>query len=383
MLPSQQQQQQQQQQQHGGKSQEHQEGECDFSSQSTLQTLVHASPPISRSASDLQPAAGPDDRASDATEPLDSRTAELLVGIINCEGTESPGPLELLPLSELMRCYEINTAGAVAVTQCFLPLLRESRGRIINVCSSAGVTAAPINGSYAASKMALVAVSDSLRVELYPFGISVSIIEPGAVDAAAWSPPHSSEPASSVSSSTHSLQLRPLNSLQPQLPQPLATPARGRARAEPQYQRPTPPFFSAERRRLSSFDSQPSRPNSPQLFHVHQRQLKELEERLLSQATCPLNQSSPYPSSTAQSVLRRRSTGGAHRAGPSQRNAFGLAVAIPSGDATTPCALQGPARIESTPTMPSPPPEAPPRYYRSWSSSSSSSASSSTAGVSP
>ncbi|KAJ3002532.1 UNVERIFIED_CONTAM: hypothetical protein HDU68_006176 [Siphonaria sp. JEL0065] len=98
-----------------------------------------------------------------------------------------------------MRCYEINTAGAVAVTQCFLPLLRESKGRIINVCSSVGVTAAPINGSYAASKMALIAVSESLRIELYSFGISVSIIEPGSLEA--WSPKkNQSEPI-------HSLQL--------------------------------------------------------------------------------------------------------------------------------------------------------------------------------
>ncbi|KAJ3098531.1 hypothetical protein HDU97_003950 [Phlyctochytrium planicorne] len=117
-----------------------------------------------------------------------SNDGGILVGLVNCEGTESPGPLELLPLAELMRCYEVNTAGAVAVTQCFLPLLRESKGRIVNVCSSAGLTAAPINGSYAASKMALQAVSDSLRVELYPFGISVSIIEPGSLDANAWSP---------------------------------------------------------------------------------------------------------------------------------------------------------------------------------------------------
>ncbi|KAJ3186800.1 hypothetical protein HK101_009583 [Irineochytrium annulatum] len=116
-------------------------------------------------------------------------SAHMLVGIVNCEGTESPGPVEMLPLAEMMRAYEVNTAGAVAVTQCLLPLLRISRGRIVNVCSSTGVTAAPINGSYAASKMALEAISDSLRVELYPFGISVSIIEPGSLDALSWSPP--------------------------------------------------------------------------------------------------------------------------------------------------------------------------------------------------
>ncbi|KAJ3088573.1 hypothetical protein HDU96_004063 [Phlyctochytrium bullatum] len=116
----------------------------------------------------------PSRAASPSAVAAASTDAGLLIGV--------------LPLAGLLRCYEINTAGAVAVTQCFLPLLKESKGRIINVCSSAGLTAAPINGSYAASKMALQAVSDSLRVELYPFGISVSIIEPGSLDANAWSP---------------------------------------------------------------------------------------------------------------------------------------------------------------------------------------------------
>ncbi|KAI8616225.1 hypothetical protein BC830DRAFT_219664 [Chytriomyces sp. MP71] len=133
--------------------------------------------------------------------PENVASEDLFIGIINCEGTESPGALEVVPLQEIMRCYEVNTAGAVAVTQCFLPLLRESKGRIINVCSSVGITAAPINGSYAASKMALIAVSESLRVELYPFGISVSIIEPGSLDASSWSP------KKKETAPAHSLQL--------------------------------------------------------------------------------------------------------------------------------------------------------------------------------
>ncbi|KAJ3117445.1 hypothetical protein HK100_000814 [Physocladia obscura] len=136
--------------------------------------------------------------------------SDLFIGVVNCEGTESPGALELLPLEEIMRCYQVNTAGAVAVTQCFLPLLRESKGRIINVCSSVGVTAAPINGSYAASKMALVAVSESLRVELYPFGISVSIIEPGSLDATAWAAPKKKE---TTAEPVHSLQLGQLSQM--------------------------------------------------------------------------------------------------------------------------------------------------------------------------
>ncbi|ORY46802.1 hypothetical protein BCR33DRAFT_715234 [Rhizoclosmatium globosum] len=127
--------------------------------------------------------------SSSAAAPSTVNPDDLFIGIVNCEGTESPGALEVVPLAEIMRCYEVNTAG------------RESKGRIVNVCSSVGVTAAPINGSYAASKMALIAVSESLRIELYPFGISVSIIEPGSLDASSWAPKKESEAGS------HSLQL--------------------------------------------------------------------------------------------------------------------------------------------------------------------------------
>ncbi|KAJ3131218.1 hypothetical protein HK100_006626 [Physocladia obscura] len=164
--------------------------------------LLHGSTIPSSSSSSSSPS------TTTSTATITSTTvsvnpSDLFIGIVNCEGTESPGALELLPLEEIMRCYQVNTAGAVAVTQCFLPLLRESKGRIINVCSSVGVTAAPINGSYAASKMALVAVSESLRVELYPFGISVSIIEPGSLDATAWAPKKKESAVEPV----HSLQL--------------------------------------------------------------------------------------------------------------------------------------------------------------------------------
>lgn len=79
----------------------------------------------------------------------------------------------------MLRCFDVNVCGGVRVTKEFLPLLRECGGRIVNVSSVSGFTASPMNGIYAASKMAVEAVSDSLRVEVQRWGISVSLIEPG------------------------------------------------------------------------------------------------------------------------------------------------------------------------------------------------------------
>src|SRR5262249_47433530 len=81
---------------------------------------------------------------------------------------------------------EVNVIGQVAVTQVFLPALRASRGRIVNMSSIGGRAASPITGPYAASKFALEAISDALRLELTPWGISVSIIEPGSIATPIW-----------------------------------------------------------------------------------------------------------------------------------------------------------------------------------------------------
>ena len=105
-----------------------------------------------------------------------------LAGLVNNAGIVVPGPIELLPLSDLRRQLEINVVGQVAVTQAFLPLIRAGRGRIVNMGSIAGRMATPFTGAYGASKFALEALTDALRLELQPWGISVSIIEPGAVD---------------------------------------------------------------------------------------------------------------------------------------------------------------------------------------------------------
>jgi NAD(P)-dependent dehydrogenase (short-subunit alcohol dehydrogenase family) len=109
-----------------------------------------------------------------------------LAGLVNNAGVAVSMPLELLPLDELRRQLEINFVGQVAVTQAFLPALRRGAGRIVNVGSIAGRSALPFLGAYAASKHALEAVTDSLRVELRPFGIEVAVVEPGTIATPIW-----------------------------------------------------------------------------------------------------------------------------------------------------------------------------------------------------
>jgi NAD(P)-dependent dehydrogenase (short-subunit alcohol dehydrogenase family) len=109
-----------------------------------------------------------------------------LLGLVNNAGIAVAGPLELLPLEEIRRQLEINVLGVVAVTQAFLPLIRQGGGRIINVSSIAGRAATPFLGAYCGSKFALEAMTDALRLELARWGIRVILVEPGAVQSKIW-----------------------------------------------------------------------------------------------------------------------------------------------------------------------------------------------------
>ncbi len=113
-----------------------------------------------------------------------------LVGLVNNAGVVVGGPLEEVPLERLREVLEVNVVGAVAVTQAFLPLLRAGRGRIVNVSSVSGRVAPPFLGPYAASKFALEALSDALRVELRPWGLRVVLVEPGPVETPFWDKGH-------------------------------------------------------------------------------------------------------------------------------------------------------------------------------------------------
>jgi NAD(P)-dependent dehydrogenase (short-subunit alcohol dehydrogenase family) len=111
---------------------------------------------------------------------------EPLAGLINNAGIATLGPVELISIDTWRRQFEVNVLGLVAVTQAFLPLLRRGQGRIVNVGSSAGRIALPGSGAYDSSKFAVKAITDVLRMELDGLGVSVSLIEAGAVATPIW-----------------------------------------------------------------------------------------------------------------------------------------------------------------------------------------------------
>jgi NAD(P)-dependent dehydrogenase (short-subunit alcohol dehydrogenase family) len=111
---------------------------------------------------------------------------EPLKGIVNNAGIGIGGPLEALDLDDFRRTIEVNTTGQLAVTKAFLPLLRRSHGRIVNMTSIGGRVAQPFAGPYIASKFALEGVTDVLRLELLEWDIDVIAIEPGTIATPIW-----------------------------------------------------------------------------------------------------------------------------------------------------------------------------------------------------
>jgi NAD(P)-dependent dehydrogenase (short-subunit alcohol dehydrogenase family) len=104
-----------------------------------------------------------------------------LDGLVNNAGIATPAPIEYMRPEDLRRQFEVNVFGQVAVTQAFLPLVRKARGRIVNVGSVGSHIALPFGGALCGSKGAFTLLSDSLRLELRPYGIHVCLIEPGAI----------------------------------------------------------------------------------------------------------------------------------------------------------------------------------------------------------
>ncbi len=109
-----------------------------------------------------------------------------LYGLVNNAGIVVAGPLQFLPVDRVRRQFEVNVLGQLGVTQAMLPLIRAGSGRIINMGSISGHLATPFLGPYAASKHALEALSESLRVELRPWNIPVCIVDPGNVATPIW-----------------------------------------------------------------------------------------------------------------------------------------------------------------------------------------------------
>lgn len=114
------------------------------------------------------------------------RLAELIAGstrgldvLVNNAGVLVVGPVETFSEDELGDMFETNVMGAIRMTQHALPMLRASRGRIVNVSSIAGVSAAPLYGLYSATKYALEGVTEALSFELLPFGVRTVLVRPG------------------------------------------------------------------------------------------------------------------------------------------------------------------------------------------------------------
>jgi len=105
-----------------------------------------------------------------------------LHGLVNNAGIGIAVPIEHVALEVLRHHFEVDVFGQIAVTQAFLPLIRQATGRIVNMGSVGGHIAMPFGGVLCGCKSALRAMNDALRLELHPFGIHVSLIEPGAIN---------------------------------------------------------------------------------------------------------------------------------------------------------------------------------------------------------
>ena len=109
-----------------------------------------------------------------------------LDGLVDNAGIVTGGPVEYLPLDAWRTHFEVNVFGQVAVTKALIPALRRGQGRVVFIGSISGRVSTPLVGPYGASKHAIEAIAESLREELRPWKIAVSVVEPGAVKTPIW-----------------------------------------------------------------------------------------------------------------------------------------------------------------------------------------------------
>jgi NAD(P)-dependent dehydrogenase (short-subunit alcohol dehydrogenase family) len=117
---------------------------------------------------------------------LDQLLPERLKAIVNNAGVVVTGPMETVTTEDWRKQLEINVIGQLAVTRAVLSRLRESRGRVVFMSSLNGRLSMPLIGAYCASKYALEAAADALRMELRPWHIDVAIVEPAQTDTDMW-----------------------------------------------------------------------------------------------------------------------------------------------------------------------------------------------------
>jgi NAD(P)-dependent dehydrogenase (short-subunit alcohol dehydrogenase family) len=112
---------------------------------------------------------------------------ERLDAVVNNAGIAVDGPVEALTSERLREQFEVNVVGPIAVTRAVLPQIRAAGGRIVFVGSVSGIVSSPWMGAYCGSKFALEALVDALRVELRPWKIPVSLVEPTNTSTDLWS----------------------------------------------------------------------------------------------------------------------------------------------------------------------------------------------------
>lgn len=142
-----------------------------------------------------------------------------LWGLVNNAGIVVAGPLEFLPLDEIRTQFEVNITAQIAVTQAFMPHIRQARGRIVFMGSTSGYFSAPFLAPYSITKYAIEAICDSLRVELAPWGIEVVNIQPGQIATPIWdkSKSHAEEMLGQLGDNARELYEDALNKLRDQV----------------------------------------------------------------------------------------------------------------------------------------------------------------------
>jgi NAD(P)-dependent dehydrogenase (short-subunit alcohol dehydrogenase family) len=109
-----------------------------------------------------------------------------LDALINNAGIGVGGPVELVEDEDLRRQFDVNVFGQIALTRALLPALRSAHGRIVFISSIGGLVATPFTAPYGASKHAIEAFGDAMRVELVTSGVQVTLVEPGSVATPIW-----------------------------------------------------------------------------------------------------------------------------------------------------------------------------------------------------
>ncbi|MDT0212706.1 SDR family NAD(P)-dependent oxidoreductase [Rothia sp. ARF10] len=117
---------------------------------------------------------------------LDDALPDRLDALVNNAGIGVLGPVEAVGVPDFRRQFEVNVFGQVAVTQAVLPRIRAAHGRIVFITSTGGRAAVPMEGAYCASKFAVEALADVLRVELSPWHVDISVVEPGPTGTSVW-----------------------------------------------------------------------------------------------------------------------------------------------------------------------------------------------------